>query len=217
MEQIKKLTLEQVQSIEDRLLQKYELQQDEIRYEILDHIACSIEEVMNQGETYEEATTLVFRTWNVRLIADEKGVFKGIPHFILNQFNKEYTKVELQSLLIAAILSIPLLLASWYLQWNQIILMSSLFVLHTCGVFIIHKESKHIQDYRYDFFRGKARSTWIKSAIPFVLVVFFYMIWRTYEQMSNFSFLVVYYFIFNSFLLLRFRKYCKHQKFKLAK
>jgi len=134
MEQMKKLTLEQVQSIEDRLLQKYELQQDEIRYEILDHIACAIEEVMNQGETYEEATTLVFRTWNVRLIADEKGVFKGIPHFILNQFNKEYTKVELQSLLIAAILSIPLLLASWYLQWNQIILMSSLFVLHTCGV-----------------------------------------------------------------------------------
>lgn len=217
MEQVKKLTPEQVQSIEDRLLQKYELQQDEIRYEILDHIACAIEEVMNQGETYDEATTLVFRTWNVRLIADEKGVFKGIPHFMLNQLNREYKKVELQSLLIVAILSIPLVLAAWYLQWNLIPLMSSLFVVNACGVLVIYKESKHVQDYRYDFFKGKARSVLIKSAIPFVFVAFFYLIWGIYEQMFNFSFLVVFYFVFNSFLLFRFRKYCKYQKFKLAK
>lgn len=216
MEQIKKLTPEQVQSIENRLLQKYELQQDEIRYEILDHLACEIEEVMHQGETYEEATTQVFRNWNVRLIANEKGVFKGIPHFMLNQLNREYKKVELQSLLIAAILSIPLLLATWYLQFNQILLMSSLFVLNACGVLVIYKESRHVQDYRYDFFRGKARSVLIKSAIPFAIVAVFYIIWGTYEHMSNFSFLVVFYFVFNSFLLFRFRKYCKYQKFKLA-
>lgn len=217
MEQIKKITLEQVQSIEEQLLNKYELQQDEIRYEILDHIACEIEELMHQGETYDEAMTLVFRTWNVRLIANEKGIFKGIPHFILNQLNREYKKVELKSLLIAALLSIPLLMATWYLQFNQLALMSSLFVINACGVLVIYKESRYVQDYRYDFFRGKARSVLIKSALPFALVAVFYMIWGTYEHMSNFSFLVVFYFVFNSFLLFRFRKYCKHQKIKLAK
>jgi len=38
-----KLTSEQIQCIEERLLKKYNLKYAEIRNEILDHIACEIE------------------------------------------------------------------------------------------------------------------------------------------------------------------------------
>ncbi|MBB1150956.1 MULTISPECIES: hypothetical protein [unclassified Myroides] len=217
MEQTIKISLEQVQDIEKRLLQKYRLQQDDIRNEVLDHIACEIEELMNQGETYEEATTLVFRTWNVRLIANDKGVYKGIPHFILNQLNREYNIVALQSLLIAGILSIPLLLAVWYVQFNQVALMSCLFIANAYGVFVIYKESKQVQDYRYDFFRGKARNVLMTSAMFITVETVFYLIWRDMQQQFTFSFFVVYYMIFNSFLFYRFRKYCKYQKYKVVK
>ncbi|MBB1139462.1 hypothetical protein [Myroides sp. WP-1] len=211
------LTQEQLQPIQERLLNKYDLKYDEIREELLDHIACEIEDLMNQGESYEEATILVFRKWNVRLISNEKGWYKGIPHFVLNQIGTEYKKVEIISIFVAMLLAVPLFFAILYWELNSLLLMISLFVLQAIGVGIIYKESKGLQEYRFDFLRKKAGISLLNAGIALAFSPLLAVLCNIEVRTSEINLLVMYYFIFSSILLFRFWKYCKHQQFKIAK
>ncbi|WP_158962036.1 hypothetical protein [Myroides fluvii] len=211
------LTKEQLQSIQERLLYKYDLKYDELRNELLDHMACEIEEMMHQGETYDEATILVFRKWNVRLIANQKGIYKGIPHFIVNQLNSAYRKIEIISFVAAIVLGLLLLIGTYYFTFNSVVLLGSLFTIHVVGVFMMYRESKDIQDYRRDFFRVKSVEVLFKSGLALAVILLFTLLWGTDATPFSFEVLVMYYFIFHSFLLFRFIRYCKYQKFKIAK
>jgi len=212
-----RLTQEQLNHIEERLLQKYDLKYDEIRVELLDHMACEIEEMMHQGEAYDEATILVFRKWNVRLIANQKGIYKGIPHFIVDQLNREYRKVELISFVAAIVLGLLLIIGTYYFTFNSVVLLGSLFTIHVVGVFMMYLESKGILDYRSDFFRLKSVEVLFKSGLALIVILLFTLLWGTDSTPFSFEVLVMYYFIFHFFLLFRFSRYCKYQKFKIVK
>ncbi|WP_060874425.1 hypothetical protein [Myroides odoratus] len=210
-----KLTPLQIKSIEERLLQKYELKYEEFRAELLDHIACDVEELMEEGEPYEEAIILVFRKWNVKLLSNTKGFYKGIPHFILDQLKATYRKIEIKLLGFALLFSLILIVSKKYLAFDLRLVLYSLFVIHAVGVVLIYQELKGLQDYRYDFFKGKSLVVLLQSGVALVGVQAFYFAWDT--GTNSLEILVIYYFLLNTYLLYRFRTYSKYQKLKIAK
>ncbi|MGG5506635.1 MULTISPECIES: hypothetical protein [unclassified Myroides] len=212
-----KLTKEQLQPIQERLLSKYDIKYEELRDELLDHIACEIEDLMSKGESYDEATILVFRKWNVRLISDKKGWYKGIPHYLLNQLRIEYKKVEIMSMFIAVLFAIPLFGAILYWDFNNLIFLISLFVLQAIGVGIIYYESKGFQEYRYDFVKKKAGISLLKGGMFLAFSPLLAVLCNIEVNTSELNLLVIYYFVFSSILLYRFWKNCKNQHVKLTK
>ncbi|WHT37595.1 hypothetical protein QNH98_10295 [Myroides sp. mNGS23_01] len=210
-----KLTPLQIKSIEERLLQKYELKYEEFRVELLDHIACDVEELMEEGEPYEEAIILVFRKWNVKLLSNTKGFYKGIPHFILDQLKATYRKIEIRLLGFALLFSLILIVSKKYLAFDLRLVLYSLFAIHAVGVVLIYQELKGLQDYRYDFFKGKSLVVLLQSGVALVGVQAFYFAWDT--GTNSLEILVIYYFLLNTYLLYRFRTYSKYQKLKIAK
>lgn len=212
-----RITSDQIQAIQERLHLKYELKYEEIRDELVDHIACEIEEMMHVGETYEEAFTQAFRKWNVRLIADKKGVYQGIPHFIVNQLNKEYRKVEIKSGVLTVVFTLLLFLSTYYFDLNNLLWLNILFFVSAIGVLIIQRGLCSLGDYRYDFLKAKSKVVLLKSSLVLAGIYLFYIIWGATEVNFSLAILLIYYFVFSLYLLLRFRAYCNYQQFKIAK
>ncbi|MGQ8868622.1 hypothetical protein [Myroides sp. TSA_177.3] len=210
-----KLTPLQIQTIDERLRQKYELTYEEFRLELLDHIACDIEELMEQGEPYEEATILVFRKWNVKLLSNTKGFYKGIPHFILDQINATYRKIEIKLSGFALLFGLILIVSEKYLVFDLQLVLYSLFAINAVGVVLIYQELKGLQDYRYDFFKSKSLVVLLQSGAALVGIQAFYFAWDI--GIGSLEILVIYYFLLNTYLLYRFRTYSKYQKLKIAK
>lgn len=210
-----RLTSDQIQAIQERLHLKYELKYEEIRDELVDHIACEIEEMMHVGETYEEAFTLVFRKWNVRLIADKKGAYMGIPHFIVYQLNKEYSKAGIKSGVLTVFFTFLLFLSTSYFDLNSLLLLNILFFVSAIGMLIIQRGLRSLGDYRYDFLKAKSKVVLLKSSLVLAGIYLFYTLWET----TNFTLeiLLIYYFVFSLYLFIRFRAYCNYKQFKLVK
>ncbi len=212
-----KLTVEQIQQIEERLYGKYNLKYDEIRNEILDHIACEIEELIQEGETFEDASILTFRKWNAKLISEKKGVYRGIPQFIVKQLDKEYKKVEFQSMLLSLVFCISWIVITYNLSINAILLMAFLLSINAVGVLVIHRKSKAFEDYRYDFFKQKSLMVMGKSILVFLFIIICNFMWGFDSSLFSLDWLTMYYFILNTYVLYQFNRYCKYQKFNIAK
>lgn len=80
---MKQLAAEQLKEIEAILIQKYELTYADVREEVLDHIACEIETIMDEGNaSFKEAFRLVLRKWHRDLKPSSFVGFKRVPSFI---------------------------------------------------------------------------------------------------------------------------------------
>lgn len=81
------LRQEQIQEIDAILINQYDLQFDAFRHEIVDHIACEIEEHLVQEITFDKALTLVLKKWHFEL----KPVIgkKGVPTCLVKQLYKK--------------------------------------------------------------------------------------------------------------------------------
>ncbi len=211
-----KLTLEQIQDIEKRLLIKYDLKYEAMRNELLDHIACEIENRMDEEETDEEATILVFRRWNIKLLSNKKGFYKGIPHFIVNQLNATYRKVEFKSLCLSIILGFALILGGMYLNIDKALLLFCLFMLNGVGIGLMFWELRGLKDYRLDFFKSKGLVVLLKAGIALVGVFLFHILWGKDTNTFSLDFLIVFYFLVNTHLLYQFRNYSKYQQFRIT-
>lgn len=212
-----KLTAVQIQQIEEKLSDKYNLKYAEIRSEILDHIACEIEELIQEGDTFEEAFILTFRNWNAKLISDKKGVYKAIPQFIVKQLDKEYKKVEFQSILLSLVFCVSWIGITYNLSINTFLLMAFLLSINMIGVLVIHRKSIALEDYRYDFFKQKSLVVMSKSILVFLFIIICNAIWGFDSNVFSLDWLTMYYFILNTYVLYQFNRYCKYQEFKIAK
>ncbi len=212
-----KLTTEQIQCIEERLLKKYNLKYTEIRNEILDHIACEVEELMQKGELFEEAFILTFREWNAKLISEKKGVYKGIPQLIVKQLDKEYKKVEFQSMLLSMFFCVSWIVITYNSGINTFLLMAFLLSINAVGVVFIHRKSKAFEDYRYDFFKQKSLVVMGKSILVFLFIIICNAVWGFESNVFSLDWVTMYYFILNIYVLYQFNRYCKYQEFKIAK
>lgn len=70
------VTQEQLKEIENLLIDQYGIEFDEIRQEIVDHIACEIEDQLKQGKNYNHARKYVLGKWHFELkpVVGEKGI-----------------------------------------------------------------------------------------------------------------------------------------------
>lgn len=86
---MKKLTTNQILEIETLLIQRYDLSFQAFRDEVVDHIACEIEEYLEQGVDYIQAKQHVLRKWHFEL----KPVVgqQGIPTCIVKQLYRKDT------------------------------------------------------------------------------------------------------------------------------
>lgn len=84
---MKKLTTKQILEIETRLIQQYDLNFQAFRDEVVDHIACEIEEYLEQGVEYTQGKQHVLGKWHFEL----KPVLgkQGIPTCIVKQLYRK--------------------------------------------------------------------------------------------------------------------------------
>lgn len=106
-----KLTLEQIQDIEKRLLIKYDLKYEAMRNELLDHIACEIEEKMNQGVSYSVAFKLILSKWHKNLQPSSFNGYQKIPRFIAKRLIQ--TDLRFQVVIILGLMVLLLIVGEW--------------------------------------------------------------------------------------------------------
>jgi len=172
---------------------------------------------MQKGELFEEAFILTFREWNAKLISDKKGVYKGIPQFIVKQLDKEYKKVEFQSMLLSMVFCVSWIVIIYNSGINAFLLMTLLLSINAVGVVFIHRKSIAFEDYRYDFFKQKSLVVMGKSILVFLFIIICNAVWGIDSNLFSLDWITMYYFILNIYVLFQFNRYCKYQEFKIAK
>ncbi|MDR0228250.1 MAG: hypothetical protein LBI72_04210 [Flavobacteriaceae bacterium] len=95
---MKTLNKEQLTHLDNFLLMHYQLKYDEVREEVVDHIACEIEEKMCVGASYEEAFKVTLSKWNGTLRSSTMGIYSGIPNFIAKQMMRSDLKHQVVSI-----------------------------------------------------------------------------------------------------------------------
>ncbi|MDM1096395.1 hypothetical protein HXZ81_07010 [Myroides odoratimimus] len=77
------LITDQIKHIEETLITQYNIKYQDTRDEVLDHIACEIEELMNEGAYFHEASKITIAKWNSQL-KPSNWVINKTPRFIVS-------------------------------------------------------------------------------------------------------------------------------------
>ncbi|EKB05371.1 hypothetical protein HMPREF9711_01333, partial [Myroides odoratimimus CCUG 3837] len=77
------LSTDQIKHIEETLITQYNIKYQDTRDEVLDHIACEIEEQMNEGAYFHEASKITIAKWNSQL-KPSNWVINKTPRFIVS-------------------------------------------------------------------------------------------------------------------------------------
>ena len=84
---MRKLTTDQICELNDFLLKRYDLKFDAFRDEVVDHIACEIEEYVEKGIAYQEAFNHIVKKWHFELKPAMGKV--GVPTILVKQIYKK--------------------------------------------------------------------------------------------------------------------------------
>lgn len=112
---MKTLTTTQINQIEDFLISQYNIKYQDTRDEVLDHIACEVEELMSEGAYFSEALKLTIAKWHSQL-KPSLLIMKKTPRLIANKMLNE----NIKHLGLIAITSILIGLALHYFIANYI-------------------------------------------------------------------------------------------------
>ncbi|MCC9044555.1 hypothetical protein LNQ81_17950 [Myroides sp. M-43] len=88
---MKTLTTDQINQIEEFLTSQYNIKYQDSRDEVLDHIACEVEELMNEGAYFSEAFKLTIAKWHSQL--KPSLLMKKTPRLVVNTFIRQDVKV----------------------------------------------------------------------------------------------------------------------------
>ncbi|MEC4113542.1 hypothetical protein [Myroides pelagicus] len=94
---MKTLSTNQVKQIEDFLITQYNIKYQDTRDEVIDHIACEIEELMTSGYEYRTAFQVTFDKWNKHLRPHSWIRYNDIPTYLARQWFKR----DIMSVLLA--------------------------------------------------------------------------------------------------------------------
>ncbi|MGG5506632.1 MULTISPECIES: hypothetical protein [unclassified Myroides] len=93
---MQKLTVEQFLQLEAFLVNQYGLEVDyQVRVEVLDHVACEIEEKLNLGASYLEASKLVLSKWHILLQPSRFNGYSKVPRFLAKRLIRLDLSVQL--------------------------------------------------------------------------------------------------------------------------
>ncbi|KZE84212.1 hypothetical protein AV926_18795 [Myroides marinus] len=164
---MKTLSTNQIQHIEEFLISQYNIKYQDTRDEVLDHIACEIEELMNEGKEYDNAFKIIFNKWNKDLSPHPWIRYKNVPSFL----GRQWIKRDIISIIVCMIigLGIPYLLSSFIVDYNLANVLGSSICLTSIllGGFIYIKYFK-VKGYRISQLK--------KDTFSYALICLFYYI-----------------------------------------
>ncbi|MDR0195423.1 MAG: hypothetical protein LBI73_09895 [Myroides sp.] len=136
---MKTLSTNQIQHIEEFLISQYHIKYQDTRDEVLDHIACEIEELMNEDKEYDEAFKTVFIRWEDLLKTDSYYFYKNTPYYISKNWIEQDSKIKSQSILIGfAIIALQLLVLLY--SDNAFLTISTILAIVSINVAIVLRQ-----------------------------------------------------------------------------
>ncbi|EKB05370.1 hypothetical protein HMPREF9711_01332 [Myroides odoratimimus CCUG 3837] len=151
------LSTDQIEEIEEFLITQYNIKYQDTREEVLDHIACEIEELMSEGFGYEIAFKKTFNKWHKDLSPHLWIRYNNIPRFIAKQwFWSDFLSF---AVIITLGISIPYLFKNSISQYNLAdVLVSTLSLLGVLlGGFVYLNNYKN-KGYRISLLKREALS-----------------------------------------------------------
>lgn len=207
---MKTLTSLQIKEIENLLTTKYHIKYQDTRDEILDHIACEIEDLINEGLEYENALDNTLHKWHNKLLHNYFGAYKGLPYFISDKLSKDYFKIEWKIVLISMVLSVAtdLALRSSNISTLYFFIIAQAFIggLTVINYFSTRGESS----YYLDFF-NRCITLMILLSL-FSIVLYIGISWIFSADDMSISYVLMYQIMFNCYFLFQFRKFRSHHK-----
>lgn len=162
---MKQLATEQLKEIEAILIQKYELTYADVREEVLDHIACEIEEQI-EGEllSFEIAKDFVLKKWGFSLKSSSWNCYAGVPQFIANHWLKKDIKVYVLLCLLASVGTYSIM--SSKIEINVLIkfFVGLALICLILNVFLI-RLTRQVQSYRMRYLRNLTRMFFLITLI----------------------------------------------------
>ncbi|MCC9044556.1 hypothetical protein LNQ81_17955 [Myroides sp. M-43] len=101
---MKTLTINQIKQIEEFLTSQYNIKYQDTRDEVLDHIACEIEELINEGAEYDTAFKNTFNKWHNDLTPHMFIRYHNVPSYL----GRQWVKRDVLSIILAMIIGIGL-------------------------------------------------------------------------------------------------------------
>lgn len=103
---MKQLTTDQINHIDYVLRNDYSFEQfDDLRIELLDHIATDVELLMGENEiTFDEALPMVLDKWNDEISCDKSSFYNSVPKIVGTLWKKLDWKYNICVLPLTAIL-----------------------------------------------------------------------------------------------------------------
>ena len=127
-----KLTAEQIQQIDYTLRKHYTFEKfDDVRMELLDHIASDVEVEMNTDQlSFENALPKVLFKWKTEISWDRNSRYDSVPNIISRFWKKLDWKFQFSTIPLAALFSY----IGFQLQEKDISIYSYLFLFLILGI-----------------------------------------------------------------------------------
>lgn len=151
------LTKQQIKQIEQFLIDHYNIKYADTRYEVLDHIACHIEELIANGTTYTDAFKTTFNKWNKDLNPHLWIRYNNIPRYLAK--NWFWRDIAYHAVAIIVGLGIPHLFADEITNYNLANTLFTISALLTVSLStILYFQYRKTQNYRLRFIAKEALS-----------------------------------------------------------
>ncbi|MDM1496586.1 hypothetical protein HX063_14390 [Myroides odoratimimus] len=96
------LSTNQIKEIEEFLITQYNIKYQDTRDEVLDHIACEIEELMNEDFGYEIAFKKTFNKWHNDLKPHPFIRYNNVPYYL----GRQWVKRDVLNIILAMLIGI---------------------------------------------------------------------------------------------------------------
>ncbi|WP_010251016.1 hypothetical protein [Myroides injenensis] len=201
---MERLNLEQIKQVENFLIDYYQIKFDDIRDEVLDHIASEIEDKMTNGIAYEAAFKQTFNKWNKELTPHLWIRYNHVPRFIAKKWYKRDV--------LCFLLAISIGLCGHYLLSEYItdygiaqITFKSIGIFNIIISILLYFKCKNIQNYRMQFIKKEAINY---GLIPLFILGLFWTSDTNYKMIP----MVLIFAIYQSYLFLEACKIKEYQK-----
>lgn len=210
-----KLNEKQVAQIDVFLQNQYSLEYEDVRNEVLDHIACEIEEKMYEGTFFEEAFKVTFSKWNKDLKASDWAGFTKVPRFIARPMIKQDLYFQIIAIVCICIGIFGLNLV----EWNPMNIKGNflLIILSVSMNILVLIRNKEVKSFKIAYYKFQLRSLNILNLA--IVMLFGIALWYTREIAINqyyiysaISFCTMLVFFYNAYYCYRFNK----EKLRLA-
>lgn len=201
---MKRLNLEQIKQIENFLIEYYHIKYEDIRDEVLDHIASEIEDKMTNGMVYEAAFKQTFNKWNKELTPHLWIRYNNVPRFIA----KKWYKRDILCFLLAISVGLggPYLLSLYITDYDIAqITFKSIGIFNIIISILLYFKCKNLQNYRMQFIKKEAINY---GLIPLFILGLFWAADTNYKMVP----MVLIFAIYQSYLFIEAYKVKEYQK-----